>query len=74
MAMYINNPDSRSHYPTPQWRRLVLPLLLDWVARLWMKAHRGQFNDDPVGFAIGDCPSMVVDILGACLFAMAANV
>jgi 4-hydroxybenzoate polyprenyltransferase len=73
MALYINNPDSRSLYPTPEWLWLVPPLLLYWVARVWMKAHRGEIDDDPVVFAIRDWQSIVVVILGACLFVMAAN-
>jgi 4-hydroxybenzoate polyprenyltransferase len=37
------------------------PLLLHlWVSRIWLLAHRGQMDDDPVAFAVRDKTSLIV--------------
>jgi hypothetical protein len=46
---------------------LVCPFLLYWISRMWMLAHRGEVNDDPLLFAIKDRTSYVV---GACIAAV----
>jgi len=47
------------------------PLLLHlWVSRVWLLAHRGQMDDDPVAFAVRDKTSLVVAaLLGLALLA-----
>jgi hypothetical protein len=47
------------------------PLLLYWTSRMWMKAHRGQVDDDPVVFAAKDWQSIVVLVASGCIFAAA---
>lgn len=70
-ALYINNPEITEIYQNPLWLWLVPPLLLYWVSRLWMKAHRGEVDDDPVVFAVRDWQSLLVVALSACLFLLA---
>jgi 4-hydroxybenzoate polyprenyltransferase len=70
-ALYINNPEITQIYENPLWLWLVPPLLLYWVSRLWMKAHRGEVDDDPVVFAVRDWQSLLVVALSAALFLMA---
>ncbi len=70
-ALYINNPDIGSHYKNPLWLWLVPPLLLYWVSRLWMKAHRGEIDDDPVVFALRDWQSQILVVVAGSLFALA---
>jgi 4-hydroxybenzoate polyprenyltransferase len=37
------------------------PLLLHlWVSRIWLLAHRGRMDDDPVAFALRDRTSLLV--------------
>ena len=55
-------------YPSPEWLWLVPPLMFYWVARLWMKANRGEVDDDPVVFAARDWQSLVVIALMGALF------
>ena len=31
-----------------------MPILLYWITRIWVKAHRGEMVDDPVIFAMTD--------------------
>ena len=33
---------------------MMCPLLMFWVSRVWLLAHRGQMHDDPVVFALKD--------------------
>lgn len=60
LALYINSPESLALYSNPQVLWLLCPLLLYWVSRVWVVAHRGVMNDDPVVFAATDRVSQVV--------------
>lgn len=70
-ALYINNPQTNAIYNNAFWLWLVPPLLLYWTSRLWMKAHRGEVDDDPVVFALRDWQSLTVLALSAGLFSAA---
>jgi hypothetical protein len=43
----------------------MCPLLLYWISRVWIIAHRGAMHDDPVVFAVTDNVSRVVLVLCA---------
>lgn len=70
-ALYINSPDTNQMYQNTIWLWLAPPIILYWISRMWMKAHRGQVDDDPVVFAAKDWQSIVVLITSACIFAAA---
>jgi 4-hydroxybenzoate polyprenyltransferase len=70
-ALYISNPETDGLYTDPMLLWLVPPLLLYWVTRVWMKAHRGEIDDDPVVFAARDWQSLLVLLLCSCLFTLA---
>jgi 4-hydroxybenzoate polyprenyltransferase len=59
-ALYINSPESLALYGRPQWLWLICPLLLYWVGRVWLLAHRGDMHDDPVVFAATDRTSQCI--------------
>jgi hypothetical protein len=44
---------------------LICPVLLYWISRVWLLAHRGELHDDPVLFAIKDRVSWIVGALVA---------
>ncbi len=71
LALYLNNPETNLMYPNTMWLWLMPPLLLYWVSRMWMKAHRGQVDDDPVVFAAKDWQSILVLWISACIFVAA---
>jgi 4-hydroxybenzoate polyprenyltransferase len=71
LALYINSPETSQMYPNTVWLWLVPPIILYWTSRMWMKAHRGQVDDDPVVFAARDWQSLAVITLSACIFAAA---
>jgi 4-hydroxybenzoate polyprenyltransferase len=72
-ALYINSPETQRAYAQPLGLWLVTPLLLYWVCRVWMKAHRGEVDDDPVVFAVRDWQSIAVAILGMLAFGYASR-
>ncbi len=63
LALYVNSPDVRVLYAHPTVLLLLCPLLLFWVSRVWLIAHRGALPDDPVVFALKDWVSFVVGAL-----------
>jgi 4-hydroxybenzoate polyprenyltransferase len=71
MALYINSPESVELYRHPKLLWMICPILLYWVSRVWVVAHRGDMHDDPIVFAATDRGSQIVVVLcGA--FALAA--
>jgi hypothetical protein len=42
---------------------MLCVLLLYWISRVWLKAHRGKMHDDPVVFAMKDRISLAVGVL-----------
>lgn len=46
-------------------------MLLYWISRVWVIAHRGDMHDDPIVFAATDRSSQVVVAL-CILFALGA--
>ena len=73
LALYINSDDVRALYVHPQLLWLVCPLILYWISRAWVVAHRGEMDDDPVVFAIKDKASYAVGLITAILFILATG-
>ena len=65
LALYINSPAVESLYKRPQIIWFLCVLLLYWISRVWLIAHRGKMHDDPVVFAMKDKTSLVVGVLAA---------
>jgi 4-hydroxybenzoate polyprenyltransferase/phosphoserine phosphatase len=73
LAMYISSPDVLLLYQHPLLLHLLCPLVLYWIARVWMITHRGNMHGDPVVFALRDRVSYYVGIVAA-LVLIAATV
>jgi len=54
LALYVNGPDVSALYSRPLLLLLICPVLLYWITRLWLLAHRGELHDDPVVFTLED--------------------
>lgn len=54
LALYVNSREVLELYRHPLLLLLICPLLLFWVSRVWLLAHRGSMHDDPVVFALKD--------------------
>lgn len=65
LALYLNTPDVEALYRRPKVIWLLCVLLLYWVSRMWLKAHRGAMHDDPLVFALKDRISLGVGLLSA---------
>ncbi|MCM2562317.1 UbiA family prenyltransferase [Lutimaribacter sp. EGI FJ00015] len=67
MALYINSPAVTVLYSAtaPLWG--ICLILLYWLSRMMMLAHRGQMHDDPVVFAAKDRVSL---LCGGLIFAL----
>lgn len=60
LALYINSGQVTTLYSSPVSLWLVCPFLLYWISRVWLLAHRGDLNEDPIVFAIRDRVSYIV--------------
>ena len=71
MALYINGNSIALLYPNQDVIWLTVPILLYWISRMWVKAHRGEMHDDPVVFALSDGISLLT--IAAFVAVMAAG-
>lgn len=66
--LYITNGVATVLYSSPNWLWAVPLLLYLWQMRVWLLAHRGVLDDDPIVFALKDKASL---LLGAgCVLAL----
>lgn len=72
LALYINDSASGSLYRSPEWMWGACPLLLFWLSRVWLLAHRGQMHDDPILFALRDHVSRWVGVAFVTVFVLAS--
>lgn len=63
LALYVNGPDVLSLYPRPEMLWGVCSLFIYWIIRIWLVAHRGNMQEDPILFAFGDHVSYIVGFL-----------
>lgn len=71
LALYINEAASATLYRSPEWMWAACPLLLFWLSRVWLLAHRGQMHDDPIVFALRDSVSRWIGLGLLVVFALA---
>lgn len=50
LALYINSPQVAKLYSHIEIIWLACPILLFWITRIWLLAHRGEVHSDPVVF------------------------
>lgn len=68
LALYIQDGNTAKLYRHAQLIWLACPLLLYWISRIWIIAHRGQMHDDPIVFAAYDRVSLAVAALFCLVF------
>jgi 4-hydroxybenzoate polyprenyltransferase len=71
LALYINSPEIEPLYHRPKVIWTLCVLLLYWISRVWMTAHRGSMHDDPVVYALKDRVSLGLGLLAAIAIAIA---
>jgi len=72
IALYIQTEDIISLYTHPIAIWFMLPIILFWISWVWLKATRGEMNDDPIVFAIKDKVSHLVAMLTAVILLYAS--
>lgn len=72
VALYINSPEVRELYATPEVLWLLCPMLVYWISRVWLLARRGKMHDDPVVFALRDRVSYAIGAAALLVGAVAA--
>ena len=68
LALYINDAHTIQLYRQPEFIWLACPLLLTWISRMWMIAHRGAMHEDPIIFTVRDRVSLSIVALLAMVF------
>lgn len=63
LTLYISNLDAAQLYTHTKRLWLLIPVLLLWISRLWLKASRGELDEDPVVYAITDSRSLLLGVL-----------
>jgi hypothetical protein len=63
MALYLDSPEVRELYTHPIRLWGICLILLYWVSRMVMMAHRGIMDDDPIVFAVKDRVSRYCGVL-----------
>jgi 4-hydroxybenzoate polyprenyltransferase/phosphoserine phosphatase len=61
----------RGAYGNPKMLWGIPVVLAIWVGRIWLLAHRGRMNDDPVSFALRDKISIMLGTAVGILFVLA---
>lgn len=71
MALYVNSENVGLVYSNPRLLLLICPLLLFWISHVWLVAHRGEMDHDPVRFALRDAVSWLVFLLAGIVVLLA---
>jgi 4-hydroxybenzoate polyprenyltransferase len=71
LAIYISSGIAEIHYTRHYLVWLLCPLLLYWISYVWLMAHRGTMQDDPLVFTIRDRVSRIVLLLAAVVLLLA---
>ena len=72
LALYVQSDQVALLYARPELLWGLIPLVMYWISRFWLIAHRGRMADDPVLFATRDPVSFAVAVLGAAVLALGA--
>jgi hypothetical protein len=74
LGLYIQGDMVTTLYRAPGALWALVPLLVYWSSRVWLLAHRGALDDDPILFTTRDPASYAVAALAAAVFALATFV
>ena len=54
LSLYIDSSTVVRFYERPIFLWALCPIVLFWICRVWMLAHRGELDEDPITFTIRD--------------------
>lgn len=58
-ALYLDSEAIRELYALPEFASFAIPILLYIIGRMWLLAHRGEMNEDPILFVMKDKVSVL---------------
>ena len=61
--LYLTSPHALGLYKHPKLLLLICPILIFWVSKIWLSAHRGLIDGDPVMFALKGRQGYLVGVL-----------
>lgn len=64
LSLYLNQSVAQAYYQYPERLLGVVIIMLFWITRIWLLAHRGQVHDDPIVFALKDRVSLAIAVTG----------
>ncbi len=70
-ALYISSPPVKDLYRHPEFLWLICPILLYWIGRALVLAHRRIIDDDPILFAVKDQISYLAGALTIAIVVLA---
>ena len=62
LTLYISNLDAAQLYSHTNRLWLLVPVMLLWISLLWLRASRGELDEDPVVYAITDRRSLFLGL------------
>jgi 4-hydroxybenzoate polyprenyltransferase/phosphoserine phosphatase len=71
LAMYISSGTAVILYKREAVIWLLCPLALYWISYVWLIAHRGRMDDDPLVFATKNPVSQIVAVLAVVIILLA---
>ncbi len=72
-ALYVDSNRVRALYRHPGALWFIAPILVYWVSRVWLLAHRGELDYDPIVFALKDKVSYVLLAITAIIIVLATR-
>ena len=66
--LYLNDEHIKSMFTSVWFVYFCIPILLYWLARIFLQSGRGQIHEDPVIFALKDKGSLTLGIIFVALY------
>jgi 4-hydroxybenzoate polyprenyltransferase len=73
LSLYVHSNEVMALYSRPGMLLLLCPLILYWTCRIWLKAQRGELNEDPVTLAMRDPVSYGVAAIGLAILVLSSH-
>jgi 4-hydroxybenzoate polyprenyltransferase/phosphoserine phosphatase len=69
---YISSHEVAMLYRHAERLWIIMPLMILWLCRVWLRASRGLLNEDPIVFALTDKQSLIIGaaVIAVVLFAI----
>ena len=73
LALYVQSAQFGALYGNPEFFWTIIVAFLYWILRMWIRAERGDMEEDPVLFAVRDRVSWGVGIFVAAMALLAQS-